>query len=99
VDFTYLAALFIAIFCGVIVALVSLVATRMKARTVLFAAFASALAVNLVGLIDWDRVDPNELGFLALDLLFFTVFGLVGCSLGAGLVFGIRRIYRLHLAN
>lgn len=94
-DFTY----FVAFALSVVIVFVSaLIFIALKGRsywrfslTTLLVAVFAAFAL----LVDWRHANEMSAVFLLTDASFFTVYGLVGCAIGALPVIGARGIYRL----
>jgi hypothetical protein len=93
-DFTYIVAGFISVVVGFIGAGLFLLMRGQSFRHLLAATVPVAIVIDFVLLLDWSRVEPMTTAFFLTDLAFFTIYALVGCSLGALPLLFARRLYR-----
>ncbi len=94
-DFTYLIAGFIGVVVGAIAGSLFLLMRGESFWRLLAVTVPISVVVDFALLLDWSRVEPMTTTFFLTDLAFFTVYALVGCSLGALPFLGARRLYRL----
>jgi hypothetical protein len=93
-DFTYIAAGFISVVVGAVGGSIFLLVQGESYWRLLAATVSAAIVVDFALLLDWSRVERMTTTFLLTDLAFFTLYGLIGCSLGALPLLGARRLYR-----
>lgn len=93
-DFTYFVGLALSVIIGFASALVFItVRGRSYLRLAAFSLIA-AVAADFALLIDWRHAGEMTATFLLIDAAFFTVYGLIGCVVGALPVLGSRAVYR-----
>lgn len=93
-DLTYIVAGLISVVVGFVGGGIFVLVQGQSYRRLLAAAVAVAVVADFVLLLDWSRVAEITPTFLLTDLAFFTLYALVGCSLGALPLLGGRRLYR-----
>lgn len=93
-DFTYFVAGFVALIVGIAGSIIFVV-KRGHSFPLLFASLvAVTVVIDFMLLIDWCTADFITANFLVTDFAFFTVFALVGCSIGTIPVLAGRVLYR-----
>lgn len=98
-DFTYIVAGFISVVVGAVGGSLFLLVRGESYRRLLAATVPVAIVADFVLLLDWNRVEQMTTTFFLTDLAFFTLYALVGCSLGALPLLGARRLYRRLLKS
>ncbi len=91
-DFTYFVALALSALFGFIVAAALVAAgkapTLKHYRTTVF----SMMAIDYLVLINWPAVTFQESWILAVDFVFFTIYGVIGVAIGMFPVIAARAI-------
>lgn len=93
-DLTYFVAGFLALIVGFVGATIFVTAGGTSLWQLLAATVGVTLLTDFALLLDWGRTDQMTLGFLLTDLAFFTLYALVGCSVGAAPLIATRQLFR-----
>lgn len=93
-DLTYFVALGLALIVGFTGALIFVARQGHSKRRLLGWATLVSVIVDFAFLIDWTRVSEFPIALLALDLVFFTLYGVIGCALGILPVLAVRKALR-----
>lgn len=93
-DFTYIIAGFIAIIVGFVAGAV-FVAFKGKSNLRLIAvASAIAFALDCVLLVSWAHISDAPAIILLADFVFFAIYSIIGCMIGAFLPLLVRYLWR-----
>lgn len=98
-DFTYIVAGFISVVVGAVGGSIFVMMQGQSYWRLLAGTVPVAIVVDFALLLDWSGVEPMTITFVLTDLAFFTVYALVGCSLGALPLLCGRRLYRWILRS
>lgn len=93
-DFTYFVAGFIAVVVGAVSGSLFLLVRGESFWRLLAVMVTITVLVDFALLLDWSRVEHMTTALLLTDMGFFTVYALVGCSLGALPLLATRGVYR-----
>jgi len=97
VDFTYLVAGLLSLLIGFVGAILFVLLRWQSYKRLLTITVLITLIADFALLLDWSRTDEMTADFLLIDLAFFAIYALIGCSITALVVLGSRRLYRwLH---
>jgi hypothetical protein len=99
VDFTYIIAGFLSVVVGAVGGTLFLLMRGESFGRLLATVVPIAIVVHFALLLDWSRIEPMTTTFFLTDLAFFTLYAVVGCSLGALPFLGARRLYRRLLKS
>ncbi|MGV3554022.1 MAG: hypothetical protein ACO1OD_02075 [Croceibacterium sp.] len=94
-DFTYIIAGFISVVVGALGSGVFLLLRGESFWRLLAITVPIAIVVDFALLLDWSQIEPMTTAFFLTDLAFFSVYALIGCSLGALPFFGARKLCRV----
>ncbi|MEO7384418.1 MAG: hypothetical protein ABIU18_05745 [Novosphingobium sp.] len=93
-DFTYFIAGFIALIIGLTAGAVFIAFKGKSKRRLFAAASAVAFALDWVLLINWAHIADAPAVILLFDLLFFAIYSIIGCVIGALPTLLIRYLWR-----
>lgn len=93
-DFTYFFAGFIGLVVGLLAAIIFAARKGVSKRRLIFIATAIAVALDGALLISWPHITASDAAVLLFDLLFFILYSVVGCTLGALPVLLARYVWR-----
>lgn len=93
-DFTYYVALVLALLVGGTVAVVLALVHKPLNWKAYRIAVIIAVALDFLLLVNWSALPFGEAWILLADLLFFSLYSLVGCALGMLPVKAVRAIVR-----
>jgi hypothetical protein len=93
-DFTYFVALGLALVIGFVAAVIYVTRGGQSRRKLFGWALLASVAADFALLIDWTYVTEYPLWMFGLDLIFFVIYGLIGCAIGASPVLFVRRLFR-----
>jgi len=93
-DFTYYVAFVLALLVGGITATVLVLARKPLNAKGYRVSVTFAVALDFLLLVNWSALPLEEAWVLSADLLFFSLYSLVGCALGMLPVKAVRAIVR-----
>lgn len=97
-DFTYWIAFALSLLAGFIAAFALVAAGKQPTRKHYRRIVASMIAVDYLLLINWSAITLEESWILAVDLVFFTIYGAIGAAIGMfpAIIIGaiVRRLRR-----
>ena len=93
-DFTYIIAGIISLLIGALGSGLFLLLRGESFWRLLAVTVPIAIVIDFALLLDWSQIEPMTTAFFLTDLAFFSVYALVGCSLGSLPLFGARQLYR-----
>ncbi|WP_423602674.1 hypothetical protein [Sphingomonas sp. MS122] len=97
-DFTYWIAFALSLLVGLVTAFALVAAGKQPTRKHYRRIVASVVAIDCLLLINWSAITLEESWILAVDLVFFTIYGALGAAIGMfpAIVVGaiVRRLRR-----
>lgn len=93
-DFTYFIALGLALLIGFVSAIIFVARKGQSKRKLVGWATVASVVADFILLIDWSHISEYPLWIFGLDLIFFVIYGVVGCALGAFPVLIARMLIR-----
>ena len=82
-DYTYYMVGIIALIVGFVAGLVFVILKRTSKRRLFATAFALAMLLSGALLINWAHIGDTPPVFILADIVFFSLYSLVGCVIGA----------------
>jgi hypothetical protein len=93
-DFTYIVAAFLSVVVGAVAGSLFILLKGLSFWRLLAVSVPAAIVIDFALLIDWSRMEQMTTVLLLTDFAFFTLYSLVGCSLGALPLLAGRQLYR-----
>lgn len=93
-DFTYFIAAFLAVVVGFLGAIAFVIAQGQSLSRLIWSAIGITIVLDFAFLINWANVDQEALPVLFIDLAVFTIYAMVGCTIGVAPVLALRRLLK-----